>query len=80
MRGLVLAAAAILAFDGVAVIGVGLLSHRPLFTTIGGVLAVAAVVTLASWRWHQSRLDQIRRDKQGLRDELRAIDDFLQRP
>jgi hypothetical protein len=40
---------------------------------------VAAVATLASWRWHQSRLDQIRRDKQGLRDELRAIDDFLQR-
>ena len=47
---IVLFAAAILAFDGVAVIVLGILAHRVLFTLMGVVMTAAAVATLWSWR------------------------------
>ena len=72
-RAIVLFAAAILAFDGVAVIVLGVLAHRPLFT------AAAAIATLWSWTRHRARLDQIKRDTDNLKDELRSLDNFIQR-
>jgi hypothetical protein len=75
----VLFAVAILAFDGVAVIALGVLAHRPLFMVMGTIMAVAAVLTLWSWSRHQARLTEIRRDADSLKDELRSLDNFIQR-
>jgi membrane protein implicated in regulation of membrane protease activity len=78
-RAIVLFAAAILAFDGVAVIVLGVLAHRPLFTVMGAVMAAAAVATLWSWTRYRARLDEIGRDADQLKDELRSLDNFIQR-
>lgn len=78
-RALVLFATAILAFDGVAVIVLGLLTHRPLFMAMGAVMAIAAVATIWSWSRHQARLAEIKRDADHLKDELRSLDNFIQR-
>lgn len=76
---MVLFAAAILAFDGVAVIILGVLAHRPLFIVMGIVISVAAVATLISWKRHRARMEEIRREHAGLRDELQSLDNFIQR-
>jgi Flp pilus assembly protein TadB len=78
-RAIVLFAAAILAFDGVAVIVLGILTHRPLFMIMGVVMAAAAVATIWSWTRHRARLDEIKRDADHLKDELRSLDNFIQR-
>jgi hypothetical protein len=78
-RGIVLFSAAILAFDGVAVIVLGVLAHRPLFIAMGAVISAGAVVTLVSWSQHRVRLEEIRREREHLKDELRSLDNFIQR-
>jgi hypothetical protein len=78
-RAIVLFAAAILAFDGVAVVVLGVLAHRPLFMVMGAVMTAAAVATLWSWNRHRARLNEIRRDADNLKDELRSLDNFIQR-
>ena len=78
-RAIVLFAAAILAFDGVAVVVLGVLAHRPLFMAMGAVMTASAVATLWSWTRHRARLDQIKRDADSLKDELRSLDNFIQR-
>jgi len=75
----VLFAAAILAFDGVGVIVLGALAHRPLFIAVGAVISAAAVATLVSWSRHRVRLEEIRRERENLKDELRSLDNFIQR-
>jgi hypothetical protein len=35
--------------------------------------------TLWSWTRHRARLDQIKRDADNLKDELRSLDNFIQR-
>ena len=78
-RLLALAAAVVLAFDGGVLVVLGLWSHRPLVTVIGAVLFVAAGVVLATWRAHQRRLQEIVTARHELRDEARALNDFLRR-
>lgn len=76
---MVLFASAILAFDGVAVIVLGLLARRALFVVMGVVVSAAAVATLVSWTRHRARLEQIGREQDELKDELRSLDNFIQR-
>lgn len=76
---MVLFASAILAFDGVAVIVLGVLTHRPLFIVMGVVVSAAALATLVSWRRHRVRLEEIRREHGDLKDELRSLDNFIER-
>ena len=78
-RAVVLFASAILGFDGVAVIVLGVLAHRPLFIVIGAVTAAAAVATLVSWRRYRANLEGIRRERDQLKHELRTLDDFIHR-
>ena len=78
-RAIVLFASAILGFDGVAVTVLGVLAHRPLFIIMGVVVSAAAVATLVSWTRHRARLEQIRRERDDLKDELRSLDNFIQR-
>ena len=46
---------------------------------IGVVLFIAAGVVLATWRAHERRLQEISAARRELRDEARALNDFLRR-
>lgn len=78
-RMLTWAAAVVLGFDGAVLAGLGLWSRRPLVTVIGVVLFIAAGVVLATWRAHERRLQEISDARRELRDEARALNDFLRR-
>ena len=78
-RMLTWAAAVVLGFDGAVLTVLGLWSHRPLVAVIGAVLFVAAGVVLATWRSHERRLQEIAAARRELRDEARALNDFLRR-
>jgi hypothetical protein len=68
-----------LGFDGAVLTVLGLWSHRPLVTVIGAVLFVAAGVVLMTWRAHERRVQEIAAARHELRDEARALNDFLRR-
>lgn len=76
---MVLFASAILAFDGVAVIVLGVLAHRPLFIIMGIVISAAAIATLVSWNRQRARLEEIKREHADLRDELHSLDNYIKR-
>lgn len=76
---LTIAAAIVLGFDGAALAVFGLWSRRPLVAVIGAVLFVAAGVVVATWRAHERRLQEIAAARRELRDEARALNDFLRR-
>ena len=78
-RLLTIAAAIVLGFDGAVLTVLGLWSRRPLVAVIGAVLGVAAGVVLATWRAHERRLQDISAARRELRDEARALNDFLRR-
>jgi pilus assembly protein TadC len=78
-RMLTWAAAVVLGFDGAVLAVLGLWSRRPLVSVIGVVLFIAAGVVLATWRSHQRRLREISDARRELRDEARALNDFLRR-
>ena len=78
-RAIVLFAFAILAFDGVAVIVLGVMAHRPLFIAMGVIITAAAVGTLISWSRYRARLAEISRERTDLQDELHALDNFIKR-
>lgn len=73
------AAAIVLGFDGAVLVVLGLWFRRPLVAVIGGVLFLAAGVVLATWRAQQRRLAEISAARRELRDEARALNDFLRR-
>ena len=78
-RLLAIAASIVLGFDGAVLTVLGLWSHRPLVTVIGAVLFVAAGVVLMTWRAHERRVQEIAAARHELRDEARALNDFLRR-
>jgi type IV secretory pathway VirB2 component (pilin) len=78
-RLLTVVAAIVLGFDGAVLAGLGLWTHRPLVVVMGVVLFVAAVTVLAAWRAQARRLQEISAARRELRDEARALDDFLRR-
>jgi hypothetical protein len=42
-------------------------------------MAAAAIATLWSWTRHRARLEEIKREAHNLKDELRSLDNFIQR-
>ncbi len=78
-RVLVVAATLLLSFDGAALLILGLWRSQIAVAIVGGVLLVAAFVTVLSWRSQQRRLVAIQREQQALRAELREIDSFIGR-
>ena len=78
-RLLAFAAAIVLGFDGAVLVGLGLWSHRPLVVAIGAVLFGAAGLVVLSWRAQQKRLHEISAMRRELRDDARALNDFLRR-
>ena len=78
-RVLAFAAAIVLGFDGTALAALGVWSRRPLLVVVGAVLFVAGGAVLVTWRAQQRRLDEIAAARRELRDEARALGDFLRR-
>ena len=78
-RLLAFAAAIVLAFDGAVLVVLGAWTRRPLVVAFGCVLFLATGVVLWSWRAHARRLAEISAARRELRDEARALSDFLRR-
>ena len=72
-RTLTIVAAAVLAFDGAALAGLGWWSGRLLLGLIGLVCFVSSGLVLLYWRWYQRRLDDIAAARGELADEAREL-------
>ena len=66
-RGLTLAAAVVLGFDGAALVGIGAWSGRTMLLLVGLILLAGAAVVLYSWRWYRRRLEDIAEARRALR-------------
>lgn len=72
-RTLTVVAAAVLAFDGAALVVLGIWSDRLVLVPVGVVFFISAGVVLVYWRWYRRRLDDIAIDRRALADEARAM-------
>jgi membrane protein implicated in regulation of membrane protease activity len=72
-RTLTIVAAAVLAFDGAALLGFGVWSGRMMLVLVGVVFFVSALLVLLSWRWYRRRLADITAARRALGDEARAM-------
>lgn len=72
-RSLTLVAAGFLAFDGAALMGLGVWSGRRGFLVAGVVLILSSVLVLRFWRRHLRRLDEIAEARRELRDEAEEL-------
>jgi hypothetical protein len=66
-------AAAVLAFDGAALLGFGAWSGRVMLMLVGAVFFLSALLVLLSWRWYRRRLADIAAARRALSDEARAM-------
>lgn len=78
-RSLTIAAAVVLAFDGAALIGLGIWSGRTLLTLVGLVFFVSAGLVMVSWRWYRRRLDDIAVARKALGDQAREMQSALRK-
>ena len=72
-RTLTIVAAAVLAFDGAALLGFGVWSGRMMLVLVGVVFFVSALLVLLSWRWYRRRLADITAARRALGEEARAM-------
>ena len=72
-RTLTIVAAAVLAFDGAALAGLGWWSGRLLLGLIGLVCFVSSGLVLLYWRWYQRRLTDIAAARRELANEAREL-------
>jgi hypothetical protein len=72
-RGLTLVAAAVLAFDGAALAGLGYMTGRVVLVPVGLAFFVASGLILLYWRWYRRRLDDISAAGRALSEEARAL-------
>lgn len=73
LRGLTLFAAGFLAFDGAALLGLGLWSGRTGLLVAGIVLFLSSGAVLLVWRQHLRCLDEIGEARRELRDEAEEL-------
>jgi hypothetical protein len=76
-RTLTVIAAAVLAFDGAALVALGWWGRRPMLALIGGVFFVSSGLVLVYWRWYRKRLDDIAAARRALGEEAREIQRLL---
>jgi uncharacterized membrane protein len=72
-RTLTLVAAAVLAFDGAALAGLGYLTERTVLIPVGLVFLVSSGLILLYGRWYGRRLEDIRAARRMLSEEARAL-------
>ncbi|HMH55253.1 MAG TPA: hypothetical protein VK535_03245 [Gemmatimonadales bacterium] len=68
-RTLTMVAAAVLAFDGAALLGFGAWSGRVMLVLVGAVFFLSALLVLLSWSWYRRRLADIAAARRALSDE-----------
>jgi membrane protein implicated in regulation of membrane protease activity len=66
-------AAAVLAFDGAALLGFGAWSGRVMLVLVGAVFFLSALLVVLSWRWYRRRLTDIAAARRALSDEAREM-------
>jgi hypothetical protein len=79
LRWLTIFAAGFLAFDGAALLALGLWSGRTALVVIGSVLFLSSGVVLLVWRQHLRRLDEITAARRELRNEVEELRRLLER-
>jgi hypothetical protein len=72
-RVLTVIAAAVLAFDGAALAGLGIWTHRLVLVPVGIAFFVSAGLVLLCRRWYQRRLEEIAVARRALADEAREM-------
>ena len=76
-RTLTLVAAAVLAFDGAALVGLGYMTGRGMLGPVGLVFFVSSGLILLYWRWYRRRLDDILAARRALSEEAREMQRLL---
>jgi hypothetical protein len=76
-RALTVVAAAVLAFDGVALAGLGLWADRLVLVLIGAVFFVSSGLVLLYWRWYRRRVADITAARRAVSDEIREMQRLL---
>lgn len=79
MRALTIAAAAFLAFDGLALVLGGIWLHRAVLTLMGVVLITGSLLVGVYWRWHRKQVSDIAAARQALATEARQLQDLIRR-
>lgn len=72
-RTVTLVAAAVLAFDGAALAGLGYMTGRAMLVPVGLVFFVSSGLILLYWHWYRRRLDDISAARRELSEEARAL-------
>jgi uncharacterized membrane protein len=76
-RTLTVIAAAVLGFDGAALMALGIWTDRLVLVPVGAVFFVSAGLVLVYWRWYRRRLDDIAEARRALADEAREMRDQM---
>jgi uncharacterized membrane protein len=76
-RTLTVVAAAVLAFDGAALVGLGYMTGRAVLIPVGLVFFVSSGLILLYWRWYRRRLDDIVAARRALSEEAREMQRLL---
>jgi hypothetical protein len=76
-RTLTIVAAAVLAFDGAALAGLGLWTKRLVLVLIGGVVFASSALIVLYWRWYRRRLADIAATRRALGDDVREMQRLL---
>jgi uncharacterized membrane protein len=74
---LTLVAAAVLAFDGLALAGLGYMSGRVVLIPVGLVFFVSSGLLLLYRRWYRRRLEDILAARRALSEEARALREIV---
>jgi hypothetical protein len=77
IRTLTLFAVAVLAFDGAALVGLGLWGGRTTLTLLGLGFFLSSGLVLVYWRWYRRRLDDIVAARRVLSQEAREVERLL---
>ena len=76
-RTLTLVAAAVLAFDGAALVWLGYLTGRAVLVPVGLAFFVSSGLILLYWRWYRRKLDDISAARRALSEEAREMQRLL---
>ena len=77
VRTLTLAAAALLAFDGAALAGLGYMTGRVMLLLVGLVVFLSSGLILLYRHWYRRRLDDIMAARRALSEEAREMQRLL---
>lgn len=72
-RTLTIVAAAVLAFDGAALMFMGWWGGRLILALVGIVFFLSSGLVLLYWRWYRRRLDDIVESRRALSEEARQM-------